>query len=120
MYFDAYYGGTRNYFLAVGCERRQAQSLDPNEFVNVREVSLGDLVTFALTGQMTDPGGVMLALPYLTGDPEVRAALAPRHLPRSAQACAEPRLDPARSPSGEPTTCGADPRPAWAPRWTCR
>jgi ADP-ribose pyrophosphatase len=86
MCYDAYCGGTRNYFLAAGCERRQEQSLDPGEFVNVREVSLGDLVTFALTGRMTDPGGVMLALPYLTGDPEVRAALAPRHLPGSAQA----------------------------------
>jgi hypothetical protein len=29
-----------------------------------------------MTGAMTDPGGVLLALPYLTGDPQVRALLA--------------------------------------------
>jgi hypothetical protein len=38
-------------------------------------VALGDLVTLAMTGRMTDPGGVLLALPYLIGDPGVRAAL---------------------------------------------
>ena len=81
MWFDAYYGGTRHYYLATGCEPRQAQCLDPNEFVNVHEVSLGDLVTFAVTGQMTDAGGVLLALPYLMNDPAVQAALAPRQLP---------------------------------------
>lgn len=41
--------------------------------VTVREVALGDLVTLAMTGGMTDPGGVLLALPYLMGDPGVRA-----------------------------------------------
>lgn len=84
MCWDAYYGGTRNYFLAVGCERTQSQSLDPNEFVNVREASLSDLVTFAMTKRMTDPGGVLLALPYLMSDPAVRSALSPRALPGQA------------------------------------
>jgi hypothetical protein len=78
MWFDAYYGGTRHYYLATGCEPRQAQSLDPNEYVNVSEVGLGDLVTFAMTGRMTDAGGVLLALPYLMHDAGVRAVLAPR------------------------------------------
>ena len=30
----------------------------------------------AMTGEMTDPGGVLLALPYLMDDPGVRAQLA--------------------------------------------
>ncbi|MGH3167137.1 MAG: NUDIX hydrolase [Trebonia sp.] len=75
MCYDAYSGGSRSYFLAVGCTPRRAQSLDPNEFVNVREVGLGDLVTFAMTKRMTDPGDVLLALPYLMHDPGVRSAL---------------------------------------------
>jgi ADP-ribose pyrophosphatase len=74
--YDAYYGGSRNYFLATGCERRQEQELDLNEFVTVREVAFGDLVTLAMTGKMTDPGGVLLALPYLMGDPGVRDVFA--------------------------------------------
>jgi ADP-ribose pyrophosphatase len=72
MCYDAYSGGSRNYFLATGCERRQEQELDPAEFVTVREVALSDLVTLALTGRMTDPGGVLLALPHLMSDPGVR------------------------------------------------
>ena len=76
MCYDAYFGGSRNYFLATGCERRQEQDLDPAEFVTVREVGLGDLVTLAMTGGMTDPGGVLLALPHLMGDAAVREMLA--------------------------------------------
>jgi hypothetical protein len=37
-------------------------------------------VALAMAGAMTDPGGVLLALPYLTGDPQVLALLAnPAH-----------------------------------------
>ena len=75
MRYDAYSGGSRNYFLATGCERRQEQELDPSEFVAVGEVTLGDLVRLAMTGAMTDPGGVLLALPYLMDDPGVRSVL---------------------------------------------
>jgi hypothetical protein len=46
----------------------------------VREVPLAGLVTLAMAGRMTDPGGVLLALPYLMGDPGVRAMFA--HQPR--------------------------------------
>ena len=77
MCYDAYFGGSRHYFLATGCERRQEQELDPTEFITVREAALGDLVTLAMTGGMTDPGGVLLALPYLMGDPGVRKMFAP-------------------------------------------
>ena len=80
MRYDAYFGGSRTYFLATGCEQRQEQELDHNEFVTVREVPLADLVTLAMTGRMTDPGGVLLALPYLMGDPGVRAMFT--HRPR--------------------------------------
>lgn len=73
--YDAYYGGSRSYFLATGCERRREQELDPGEFVTAQEVSLVDLVRLAMTGGMTDPGGVLLALPYLMDDPGVRAML---------------------------------------------
>ena len=72
MRIDAYFGGSRNYFLATGCERRQEQELDQAEFVTVREVALADLVRLAMTGAMTDPGGVLLALPHLMSDPGVR------------------------------------------------
>jgi ADP-ribose pyrophosphatase len=75
MRYDAYSGMVRHYFLAAGCERRGAQHLDPGEFVTVREVTPGELLTLAMTGQMTDPGGVLLALPHLSGDPQVRAQL---------------------------------------------
>jgi ADP-ribose pyrophosphatase len=75
MRYDAYSAGSRNYYLATGCERQREQQLDPAEFVTVREVSLGDLVTLAMTARMTDPGGVLLALPYLIDDPGVRDAL---------------------------------------------
>jgi ADP-ribose pyrophosphatase len=78
MRYDAYSAGSRNYFLAAGCERRHEQRLDPAEFVTVREVGLGELLTLAMTAQMTDPGGVLLALPYLMDDPGVRDVLARR------------------------------------------
>jgi 8-oxo-dGTP pyrophosphatase MutT (NUDIX family) len=73
MCYDGYFGGSRHYFLATGCERRQEQQLDPAEFVTVGEAALGDLVRLAMTGGMTDPGGVLLALPYLMDDPGVRS-----------------------------------------------
>ena len=78
MRYDAYSAGTRNYFLAVGCEQRLEQQLDPAEFVTVLEVPLGELLTLAMGAQMTDCGGVLLALPYLMDDPGVRDALARR------------------------------------------
>jgi len=75
MRYDAYAGMVRHYFLGNGCERRHEQRLDPGEFVTVREVTPGDLLTLAMAGAMTDPGGVLLALPYLTDDPQVQALL---------------------------------------------
>jgi hypothetical protein len=72
MCYDAYFGMARHYFLATGCELRGEQELDPNEFATVREVTFADLVTRAMTAGMTDPGGVLLALPYLMRDPGVR------------------------------------------------
>jgi ADP-ribose pyrophosphatase len=77
VYYDGYASGSRNYFLATGCERRQEQELDPREFITVREVTPAGLVTLAMTGEMTDPGGVLLALPYLMADPGVRAMFTP-------------------------------------------
>jgi ADP-ribose pyrophosphatase len=81
MLYDAYSGVTRHYFLATGCERLTRQRLDPGEFVSVREVPPAELVRLALTARMTDAGGVLLALPYLTADPGVAALLAPRPAP---------------------------------------
>jgi ADP-ribose pyrophosphatase len=81
MLYDAYSGGIRHYFLATGCERRHEQRLDDGEFATVREVPLAELVRLALAARMTDPGGVLLALPYLTADPGVRELLAARPLP---------------------------------------
>jgi ADP-ribose pyrophosphatase len=76
MYFAAYTGTARHYFLAAGCERRRQQQLDRSELVTVHEVPLAELVTLALSGAMTDAGGVLLALPHLMHDPGVLAALA--------------------------------------------
>jgi ADP-ribose pyrophosphatase len=76
MRYDGYSAMVRHYFLGTGCERRHEQRLDPGEFVTVREVSPADLVRLAMTAAMTDPGGVLLALPHLTGDPQVQALLA--------------------------------------------
>ena len=51
MCYNAYFGGSRHYFLATGCERRQEQELDPAEFVTVGEVRLhradGPAIAFA-------------------------------------------------------------------------
>jgi ADP-ribose pyrophosphatase len=80
MRYDAYSGVARHY-LAVGCERRHEQRLDPGEFVTVREVSPAELVRLALSAALTDAGGVLLALPYLARDPGVAALLAARPLP---------------------------------------
>jgi hypothetical protein len=44
----------------------------------VREAALAELVTLAMTGGMTDPGGVLLALPYLMGDSGVQALFSRR------------------------------------------
>ena len=41
----------------------------------MREVTPGELLTLAMAGAMTDPGGVLLALPYLMDNPQVRALL---------------------------------------------
>ena len=75
MRYDAYTDMVRHYFLATGCERRHEQRLDPAEFVTVREVAPGELLKLAMAGEMTDPGGVLLALPHLTADPQVQALL---------------------------------------------
>jgi ADP-ribose pyrophosphatase len=74
MHYDGFFGGSRHYNLATGCERRQEPQLDPNEFVTVHEVPLVELVTLAMTSRLTDPGGVLLALPHLMSDPAVRDA----------------------------------------------
>jgi len=72
MCFDAYFGGSKHYFLATGCERLQEQELDPNERVEVREVPPAELVRLAMTARVTDAGAVLLALPHLMADPAVR------------------------------------------------
>jgi ADP-ribose diphosphatase len=81
MCYDAYANGTRSYFLAVGCERRKPQELDRNEYIVVHEVDVDVLVELAMKGQMTDPGGVLLALPFLMNYPGVRKLFTPRDLP---------------------------------------
>lgn len=77
MSYGGYYGNSRSYFLATGCERRQEQDLDDGEFVTVREVSPAELVTAAMTARLTDPGGVLLALPHLMRDQGVQRLLQP-------------------------------------------
>jgi len=63
MNYDAYTNGWRYYFLAEDCRLTDAgQLLDDNEQGGeLLEITIEQLLTNALTGRMTDSGGVLLA-----------------------------------------------------------
>lgn len=64
--YDAYSNGKRHVVLARNCvQSEHGQKLDVTEFVNLGKVSVGQLITYALTAQMTDPGAVLLGYDQL-------------------------------------------------------
>lgn len=61
-YYDAYTNGDRHYFLLTGCVATEDSShTDEDEEVEVRLITIDQLLTHAKQGKLTDPGGVLLA-----------------------------------------------------------
>lgn len=65
VYPDGYMNMTHYYFLATGCQKTTKQSLDPQEFVDVREITIEALFAAARSAQLTDVGAVFLAYDIL-------------------------------------------------------
>lgn len=61
-YYDAYTNTERHYFFAENCTPSgEGQKLDPEEQLDVAEISISQLMANALQGRMTDPGAVLMA-----------------------------------------------------------
>lgn len=61
-YYDAYVNGDRHYFLLTDCTpSSEGASPTPDEDIEVHTISVTKLLTNAKTGQMTDPGAVLMA-----------------------------------------------------------
>lgn len=59
---DAYTNGKYHYFLATDCEPSpDGQSLDEDEEVEVRFISIAEFIDNAKTDKMTDPAAVLMA-----------------------------------------------------------
>lgn len=62
MYYDAHSNGTRHYFIATGCKpSKTGAKHGSDEFIELRLISIGQLLENSRTGRMTDPGAVLLA-----------------------------------------------------------
>ncbi len=61
-YYDAYTNGDRHYFLLTDCVEAAGDfHLDDDEEVEVRLITIDELLAQAKRGYMTDPGGVLMA-----------------------------------------------------------
>ena len=61
-HYDAYVGGDRHYFLFTGCTPTEAgPQAEEDESIEVRLVSINELLKIAKSGKMTDPGAVLMA-----------------------------------------------------------
>lgn len=61
-YYDAYVNGDRHYFLLTGCTPTATGPMeDPDAPIEIRLISIDELLANAKQGLMTDPGGVLLA-----------------------------------------------------------
>jgi ADP-ribose pyrophosphatase len=60
-YADAYTNTTRNYYLATDCTATGEQQLEAHEFIELRLISINELIENAQTGRMTDSIAVLLA-----------------------------------------------------------
>lgn len=62
VYREAWRNGKSHYFLATDCTpRAEGQELDEFEVINVKEITISQLIDNAKDARMTDAGGVMLA-----------------------------------------------------------
>ena len=60
-WMDAYTNTKSHYFLATDCRRVAQPTPDDGEFVNVRCISIADMISNCKQGRMTDPGAIVLA-----------------------------------------------------------
>ncbi len=59
---DAYGNATHHYFLATKCvPHKDGQNLDDTEFIEVKLISIDQLIDNAKRGRMTDPAAIMMA-----------------------------------------------------------
>ena len=64
-YRDAYSNETDNYYLALNCHKIADAVGEANEFIEVIEISIDQLIENAKTGKMTDSVAVLMALDRL-------------------------------------------------------
>ncbi len=61
-YYDAYVNGDRHYFLLTGCiPAKEGQHQTEDENIEVRHITIDELIETAKSGKMSDPGGVFMA-----------------------------------------------------------
>lgn len=61
-YYDAYTSGKRHCFLAKNCKPSNKKGqLSADEYIEIREISIGELLRNARAGLLTDPGAVLFA-----------------------------------------------------------
>lgn len=58
---DAYVNGTWYYYLATDCRASSSQTLDHDEFIDLKLMSIKDFIINAKKGNMTDPFAVLAA-----------------------------------------------------------
>ncbi len=58
---DAYMNATWHYFLATNCTLPEKYELDPNEYNEIRLVSIDEYIAIAKQGRTIEPMGVLLA-----------------------------------------------------------
>lgn len=62
MYYDSYFNGHRHCFLATNCKLSESgPAPDEREFIEVRLITIDELLDNARQGKLTDPGVVLLA-----------------------------------------------------------
>ena len=61
IYKDGYSNAETHYFLARDCVKDAEQHTDDGEFINVKEISIKQLLDNAYGARMSDVGGVFLA-----------------------------------------------------------
>lgn len=62
MHYDAWVNGKRHYFFATGCRPSKAgPEPGEHEFIELKLISIDQLLENARAGRLTDPGAVLLA-----------------------------------------------------------
>lgn len=61
-YYDAYTSGKRHCFLAKNCKlSNKTKQPDADEYIEIKEISISELLKNARAGLLTDPGPVLFA-----------------------------------------------------------